>query len=104
MRKTILSLALLTSLTLPAFSSEQIDNDFKGNWRKTFVLISGATVTHTPQYTALGNGIRGGTGINFKSKTLDGYPMSEYGLCLATNSTEKEFEEALVKSGLYKKK
>lgn len=96
----ILSFALLTSV---AFASDPAQEEFKGNWTKLYTLVDGSQVLHTPTATKMG-GISAGQGLNMQMKFYNGYPVNPGGLVLETNSTEQEFEEALLKSGLYKKK
>jgi len=77
------------------------ETPFKGNWTKSFRLVDGSLVHHTPEKTSLGF-FSGGTGVTFKSKMYNGFAMSPKGFVLKTDSTEQEFVQALLDSGLYK--
>lgn len=75
-------------------------SEFKGDWTESFYLKDGSAIIHTPAHIKLGF-ITSGNSIVMKSKSYNGYPMSDIGLSVKTNSTREEFVQALIKSGLY---
>lgn len=104
--KKIMTNALVAALILSASSlcvaSDNLKEEFKGNWSGTFKLLDGTEVIHEPTFTSLSFMVAG-KGISMNCRVFNGMPISEYGIQLKTNSTREEFVAALLKSGAYKK-
>lgn len=98
---SLMAIALSIGGASTCSASNDLKEEFKGNWSGQFRLLDGSIVTHEPDFTSLGF-IRTGKGISMKAKSYNGLPLSDEGLQLKTDSTREEFIEALLKSGLYK--
>lgn len=82
-----------------AQASDQQEQEFRGNWTKSFALVDGSQVVHTPQNVRLG-GMQC-RDLNMSMKQYNGYPVNAP-LQLKTDSTEEEFLQALSATGLLK--
>ena len=90
------TLLLLSSSGTYAFN---VDENFKGNWKKKFNLPGGNYVIHTPENVNLDDTWYGQE-IIIEDSTMDGLHINS--LHLKTNSTREEFVAELRRSGLYR--
>jgi hypothetical protein len=89
----------LTAMTTVQ-ASDPAEEGFLGNWTKSFNLVNGRQIMHTPQKISM-------PGFSYKeevtfSKTFSGVQLKEP-LVLKTNSTEVDFFAALQAAGVLKK-
>lgn len=90
----------LTTFSLASASNPEEQEEFRGNWTKTFTLIDGSTVLHTPDSVSLGF-MKLGKGITLDTPNYNGFPVKAP-IQLKTNSTLEEFLQALRITGLLK--
>jgi len=77
---------------------------FKGNWTKSYTLINGDTITHTPEHVSIGgltfmSSFTSTVGSRLNSLKIPG-PKD---LVVSPNMSTGEFETALIQSGVLKK-
>ena len=90
MKKIFYTSGLALALTLStANASNPMEEEFRGNWTRSFRLLDGSEVTHTPQFTKMGF-MSGGKGITIKGPSYNGIALRAP-LELQTNSTVEEF-------------
>lgn len=100
MIQTALVAALIIGIPHVTCASNNLNEEFKGNWSGSFTLKDGTEVVHTPTFTRMAF-MTAGTGISIKARSFNGLSLSEHGIQLQTNSTRDEFVEALKRSGAY---
>ncbi len=104
--KILKKLSLIGLIPLSVFAATtppDKEERFEGNWTKTFMLKDNqSTITHAPDKISLG-WMSSGKGFTLKALVYNKMSMSKEGLSLKINCTLEDFENALIRSGLYKK-
>lgn len=99
--KIAASVLLSSFMTTNAYA-ENIENQFKGDWKGYFRIIDGNYVRHWPGFVSLNDAFISTTGLHFgANSTIYGMKISPCGLHIVADSTREEFIEALHCSGLY---
>lgn len=95
------SAAPISHSVVPATTSiYNYDPDFTGEWEATLTLKNGETITRTPDYIRIGNGMRIGKEVHINSRIFNGMALNNQGLHLKVDSTPEEFLNALVNAGV----
>lgn len=98
MRKTFIFI-FLYSIRVFACDSEKEIPDFKGNWTKSFRLLDGRMVIHTPHKVEIRSNIAAQS-KNFLYIYHEGYNPNKP-TTIAVNTSLEEFKKALKPAGYY---